>query len=101
MPAVIRGVVGQIKWSYYIAAAINGYTVSRSEGQWQLTATVVHVDAFKIKQKPLLFVAPHNQGDWRWPIVGFELHQGTLTAQLDAPLETSQGGFDGLAGRTA
>lgn len=101
MPLVLKGVVGQIKWSYYVAAAINGYTVSRVGEQWKLTATVVASDAFKLSQTPLLFVALHERGDWRWPIVGYELTQGMLTAQLDAPLETNQGGSHGLAGRTA
>lgn len=101
MPLVLKGVVGQVKWSYYVAAAINGYTISRTGDEWKLTATVVSSDAFKLSRKPLLFVALHEKGDWRWPIVGYELNRGTLTAQLDAPLETNQGGSYGLAGRTA
>jgi len=81
--AVIRGVVGQIKWSYYVAAAINGYTVSRGpDGQWSVRALVVHADKLKMSQKPLIFVAPHQHGEWRWPILDLQLHESVLTAHL-------------------
>lgn len=84
--ALITGVVGQVKWHYYVAAAINGYTVSRSaEGQWTVRATVVLSDAFKLSQRPLVFVAPTKQGDMRWPIESLELAEGTLTASLGPP----------------
>ena len=87
MPALVQGVVGQVKWHYYTAAAINGYTVSRTEGRWTLQATVVLSDAFKMAQRPLTFVAPHKDGEWRWPIESLEPigenHQ--LVAQLGPP----------------
>jgi hypothetical protein len=86
----IKGVVGQITWAYYHAAAINGYTVTRSpEGAWTLRACVVTSDAFKLSQRPLMFVAPHSQGEWRWPIEGYELHDGVVTARLGALEETN------------
>lgn len=87
MPKSVRGVVGQVKWSYYIAAAINGYTVTREGSQWSLSATVVLSDAFKLSQKPLMFVAPHQHGEWRWPITDLQLNKesGQLTAQLGPP----------------
>lgn len=73
-------------WSYYNAAALNGYTVTRSEtGAWSLRATVVASDAFKMSQSPLVFVAPHEQGEWRWPIQECQISQGVLTAQLGPP----------------
>jgi hypothetical protein len=81
----ITGVVGQIKWSYYVAAAINGYTVERIADQWKLRATVVLSDAFKLSQRPLMFVAPFQQGEWRFPIVSCDVHDGQLTATLGPP----------------
>jgi hypothetical protein len=84
----IRGVVGQVKWSYYIAAGIHGYTVQRDQaGAWSLRGAVVVSDAFKLSQRPLVFVAPHAKGEWRWPIIGLEIQGGSLTAAL-GPLET-------------
>jgi len=86
--AVIRGVVGKLTWGYFNAAAINGYTVQRgTDGRWTLTATVVSADRFKLSQKPLVFVAPHQRGDWRWPVQDYELKDGALTAHLLPPLE--------------
>ena len=50
-PRPIRGVVGRIDWGYFAAAAINNYTARRAaDGTWTLRATVVRVDAFKIRQ---------------------------------------------------
>ena len=87
----ITGVVGKITWSYYNAAAVNGYTVGRVKTKrgitWSLSATVVMTDRFKLAQRPLMFVAPHARGVWRWPIVDFELHGGHLVAQLGPPVE--------------
>jgi|SRR5215471_1651798 len=83
----IRGVKGLIKWSYYNAAAIQGYTVTISEtGQWSLRASVVALDAFKFSRRPLFFVALHEKGEWRWPIEDVELHDGVLRAQLGEPV---------------
>jgi len=86
VPLVLTGVKGLIRWSYYPAAALLNYRVVRNpEGAWELRATVVMSDAYKMAQRPLIFVAPHNKGEWRWPIEGFELHDGALTASLGAP----------------
>lgn len=83
----VKGVVAQIKWSYFTAAAINGYTVTRSaDNTWALRATVVMSDSFKLSQRPLLFVAPHQSGDWRWPIEEIDISNGAVTARLGQPL---------------
>jgi hypothetical protein len=73
-----------VKWHHYTAAAINGYTVTRSpETGITLEATVVLKDAFKLSQRPLMFEAPHKTGVWRWPIVDFQIYEpGRLTARL-------------------
>lgn len=90
--AIVRGVVGKVCWGYYTAAAINGYTVSRSkDGQWKLSGAVVMADAFKMKQRPLWFAAPYVKGraraEWRWPILDCDIQQGRITATLGALLE--------------
>lgn len=84
----ITGVVGQVKWSYYTAAAINGYVVTRStDNRWSLRGTIVLADAFKLSQRPLVFVAPTQKGDMRWPIVDIQIAKGEVTAQLGPPVE--------------
>jgi hypothetical protein len=90
--AAIRGTTGHIKWGYYAAAAIRGYVITRKGGVWRVQATVVHCDAFKLKQKPLIFVADYKTKkgeprDWRWPIDEMNLERGVLTAKLGAPIE--------------
>lgn len=87
----ITGVVGKITWSYFNAAAVNGYTVGRMKTpsgiSWTLVATVIAADKFKMAQRPLMFVAPHARGVWRWPIVDFDLNGGHLIAQLGPPVD--------------
>ena len=84
--AFISGVVGQIKWHHYVAAAVNNYAVGHADGTWRLRATVVLSDAFKLSQRPLTFVAPHAKGEWRWPIETFEIAGGAMTGELTARL---------------
>lgn len=86
MAGAITGVVGQIKWHYYTAAAIEGYHVTRTDKDgWSLRATVVLADPFKMAQRPLTFVAPTNKGEWRWPILESSIADGALTARLGPP----------------
>lgn len=83
----IRGVVGRIDWGYFTAAAINGYTATQqADGSWSLHATVVSFDAFKIRQRPLVFVAPHQDGEWRWPMKVVDLGEGHGPRELHARL---------------
>lgn len=86
----MKGVVGQITWGYYTAAAINGYTVTRAgrgaEAQWTLVGTVVIADGFKLMQRPLFFVAPHAKGEWRWPITSIDMGPNVGPNQIRATL---------------
>jgi hypothetical protein len=77
---LLTGVVGRIDWGYFAAGAINGYRVSKSaDGVWTMTGTLVNFDAFKIRQRNLIFVAPHKHGEWRWPIKTLDLGVGEGT----------------------
>lgn len=87
MARPIRGVVGRIDWGYFPAAAIHGYTAQQLiDGSWSLHGTVVTFDAFKIRQRPLVFVAPHQDGEWRWPIKTVDLGDGHGPRELQATL---------------
>lgn len=96
---MISGVVGEIRWHDYTAAAINGYTVTplaKDRSRWSLRATVVLTNAFNLSQRPLTFIARLKGGRaWRWPIVSLstQVLNGvpTLVAELgreesDVPL---------------
>jgi len=80
-----RGVIGQITWSYHVAAAVHGYvaTINKRTHGGRLRATVVTSDAFKLTQRPLYFVAPHRAGAFRWRIDTIEIDTlGTVLATL-------------------
>src|SRR4026208_81355 len=60
-PVPFRCVVGRIDWSYFAAGAINGYSLTRyADGAWALRGTLVNFDAFKIRPRPPVFIAPHK-----------------------------------------
>lgn len=87
MARPIRGIVGRIEWGYFNAAAINGYQVRQQpDGGWSLIGTAINVDAFKIRQRPLIFVAPHQDGEWRWPIRTIDLGEGHGPRAIEATL---------------
>jgi hypothetical protein len=84
----INGVKAVVRWGYYNAAAIQGYTVTRKGQEWSVRAAVVISDAFKLSQRPLMFVAPYDKGSWRWPILEItRFEQGSLSARLGPPEE--------------
>jgi hypothetical protein len=85
---VIRGVVGRMDWGYFAAAAINGYSLRRDpkDGSWSLRGTVVSLDSFKIRQRPLTFVAPHKDGEWRWPVQQIDVAPGSGPREFRATL---------------
>jgi hypothetical protein len=72
----ITGRVAAIKWGYFDAASVEGYSVRQDRGGWSVSGALVpgRVDAFKLAQRPLFFVATFKGGAWRWPI-----HQLTTT----------------------
>lgn len=81
---MLTGVIGQIKWHYYVAADVHGYTVVRHKEtkQWSMSGIVGNADAFKLAQRPLTFVASYGKGEWSWPIESLEMKDGAITAKL-------------------
>lgn len=81
----IRGRVAAVKWSYFTAATVEGYAVTRDPtGAWTVSASLVPgaMDAYKLAQRPLYFVAPFKRGAWRWEIRTMTVQGGHLSAQL-------------------
>jgi hypothetical protein len=78
----VKGVTGELRWGYLSAATLDAWTVTKCPGPWSLTARIVTSDALRIAQRPLVFVAPHQGGAWRWPILDLQVTDGALTASL-------------------
>jgi hypothetical protein len=87
MPATVRGVNAALKHGYICAAAIEGFAVARSAGEWVLVATVVAKNDFALTQRPLSFEVPTQAGLMFWPVESFTIEKDTLRARLGAPLE--------------
>ena len=100
--AGIRGKVASIKWAYYNAAAVHTYAVTRDQpsgNTWSAMGAFVPglVDAYKMAQRPLFFVAPFKRGVWRWEIQTLTmLDGGRFTARL-GPITIEAGKHHELA----
>jgi hypothetical protein len=75
MAFTIRGAAAQVFWGYKCAATLGSWTVEDRA----LSATVTHVDTFRVSQSPLTFVVGSLV---RRPIEGLQIAGGTLTARL-------------------
>jgi hypothetical protein len=82
MALTVRGASAWLRWGYAQAATLRAWTVTREADAWTLSAAVVTTDAFRLSQQPLVFVAPHQGGSWRWPVESLQITDGTLVARL-------------------
>lgn len=81
----VRGTKGSVLWGYRSAADFTSWTIARPEGHWQLLAVLLRVDRFAIRQRPLLFAAPRQQGFWCWAIESIDVGDHRLLARLGPP----------------
>lgn len=82
MITTVSGVQGLLRHGYHIAGTLGAWTVTRHDGVWSLSASIVQTDAFRISQRPLAFVAQHQHGIWRWPITSLQVTGASLSAVL-------------------
>lgn len=79
----ITGVNGFLKWHYFTASEVRSYTVTRdAQGRWTVRCFLLNPDAFKLAQRPLRFVAPHETGEWRWMVESLAVTDAACTATL-------------------
>ena len=87
----LTGVIGKLMWAYYLAAGIHDYTVVRLDGAtWTLVGRLGAADAYKLTQRPLTFVAPHQRGAWRWPVREITITADQVSATLGALEEVTR-----------
>lgn len=60
----LRGAAGSIVWGYQDAAVLKAWTIARTKKAWTLNAIVDTSNAFRLRQRPLLFTAPRDRGRW-------------------------------------
>jgi hypothetical protein len=87
MGGSIRGVTATVRWVYFEAARLEGYTITREGTQWRVSGRVVWTHSQHLKQSPLTFVAPHAGGEWAWVILDYDITAGRLSAHLGPPVE--------------
>lgn len=88
----LRGTAGEVAFGYRPVAILTRWTITRKKDEWTLVASYSRVDAFQLRQHPLLFTAWPGQknnakGRWCFEIVPpVTLDRGTLSARLGPPL---------------
>jgi hypothetical protein len=91
-PTRFRSERARIDWGYFAAAAIQGASIKRHADQtWSARGTVITFDAFKIRQRPLVFIArvknrKGEEAEWRWPVTSIDLGPGTGPREMRATL---------------
>jgi hypothetical protein len=80
----ITGASARLDDSGYDPAAVLGaWTATKDEaGVVTVIATIVSQDTFRVTQRPLVFVAPHAAGVWRWAVVELQISGVALWARL-------------------
>ena len=87
-PRLVRGRDAQIRWAYYVAAGVEGWTLLQQpprpgvRPKWSLSARIVGSDKFKMAQRPLLFVTVVREKRWVFPIEEFRIEGDRMTATL-------------------
>jgi len=75
----MRGVAGEIRWSYHRAATLGTWTIDAG----RLTATILQADPFALSQQPLTFVVVRPKGIvWRWGLREVQREGSSLQATL-------------------
>jgi hypothetical protein len=88
----LRGPRGALTWNGGDAARLGAFALSRAVDarQWTLTATLDSADSYRVKQVPLLFIAPrlnYPRGLWCFPVVpgSLRVERSSVSATLQPP----------------
>lgn len=80
---VIKGVTGELRWSYLTAASFGPYRLdTHADGTARLTARVVSVDAFRATQAPLSAVLWVGKVTQKRVVTDLQIVGESLTAAL-------------------
>jgi hypothetical protein len=79
--------VASLRWGYLPAATLGAWTVTKDEQGLLLMARVTTADPYRLSQQPIVFVAPHSKGMWRWPVNELQITGAECSARL-GPMET-------------
>lgn len=83
MPLVIRGAEASIRWGYHAAATLSPWTITREDGgPYRLSGTLTTTNPYRLSQRPLVVVVPHQAGAWRWPITELQMTGASIAATL-------------------
>ncbi len=84
MGMTLTGPAATVRWVYHQAADLGAWTITDAENGTALsvTAVVKSSDAYRLAQRPVVFVVPRPTGVWRFPILELQIAGATLTASL-------------------
>ena len=84
----VHGLTGTLLLGGFSTAAVLGaWSIRNGHGAWHLSAALVRVDRFLVRQAGLGFTAPKPKGFWWWPVVSVTVDDanGRIVATLKPP----------------
>lgn len=79
----LRGVTGEVKWSYMTAAIFGPWRIETTPTGADLEATLISFDKYRISRENLTVAVMVGRTKLVYPILGVTIHgDGTLSAQL-------------------
>ena len=82
----LTGKIAALEWGYHRAATVKTWTVRAVQGGGghTLVGLLADVDAFRLQQRPLVFVVRHAGGVWRWPVLALTIAEKAIEGRLGA-----------------
>jgi hypothetical protein len=84
----IRGGTATILWGHRPVGFLAAWVIFQHDGQWTLKGRLTRGDPFQLRQKGLLFTAPHETGRdgfWAWGIESLQFSPQQIVAKLGPP----------------
>jgi hypothetical protein len=82
----IHGGEATIAWGWHTAAVFRRWRIEKKKGgAWTLEGSIVRVDPFTLKQRPLLFNIPRKGGYLCFPVLHVTVGVAEVRATLGPP----------------
>jgi len=77
----VKGREGAVKLGYQTAVSLGPWSLTKREAEgYELSASILGMDAFRVSQRPLTFVVTVQSGSWRFPVQSLQIVGSSLTA---------------------
>lgn len=80
---VFRGEAAELRWGYHSAATLKDWTLTPQDAsRFTVTAQVVSSDAYRVSQRPIVFMVHRQASDWKWAVESLQITGSSFSATL-------------------